>query len=77
MKIKIYGKPNCSFCERAKMLCRIRGLAYEYTDITTDALVMQEFQVRTSHAKTVPQIFVDEILVGGFEQFNAFLSKKA
>jgi glutaredoxin 3 len=59
---------NCPFCVKAKALLTQRGLAFnvdmidEWSDDKWDAFV------KKTGMKTVPQIFVDEKLIGGYTQ---------
>ena len=77
MKVEIYGKPGCPYCERATELCERRGYAYAYHDIKADPARYGEFIARTRGAQTVPQIFVAGVLVGGFTEFNKAVSEGA
>lgn len=70
-KITIYGRPSCSWCEAAKNLADDEGLDYEYVNIDegdNKATLMNLVE----GVKTVPQIFVGETLVGGYESFESY-----
>lgn len=69
--VEIYTIDNCGFCERAKMLMKSRGVAFEekLVDRSDDATVQVLFQ--RSRMRTFPQIFVGGKLVGGFTQLEA------
>jgi glutaredoxin len=75
MKFKVYGKPQCSFCVRAKMLLESKGIEYEYVDLLKDVEAMA--YIKSSGAKTVPQIYdiTEETptLVGGFEDLQKLI----
>jgi glutaredoxin len=68
--VEIYGRPDCPWCDRAKELCRDAGYRFITYDITQEGQ-LERFQVRTRGARTVPQVFLGELLVGGFEGFKA------
>lgn len=70
MNVEIYGRPLCPYCERAKALCESRGLGFVYHDIQADPARYGEFIARTKGARTVPQIFIGNTLIGGFTEFN-------
>lgn len=70
MIITIYGQPDCSFCAKAKAFCVSRKLSFDYVDISISAETKREFLLKTKFAKTVPQIFVNQTLIGGFEVFT-------
>lgn len=72
-KIEVYSKEWCPYCAKAKALLRSKQLDYEEIDITSDAEGEQNMITR-SRRRTVPQIFIDEQSVGGYDdlaQLNA------
>lgn len=73
MKIEIYGKPRCPSCTRAKQLCELRGLDYEYKLLDAD-FTFDELLEKVPGAKTFPQIFIDEKPIGGFDKFSGLLN---
>jgi len=62
-KVEIYTKRNCSYCQRAKELLRIKGVNFVEYDITDDLLLAAEMRQR-SQRQTVPAILFDDILIG-------------
>ena len=72
-KIEVYSKEWCPYCAKAKALLRSKSLPYEEIDVTSDATGEQEMITR-SRRRTVPQIFIDEKSIGGYDdlaQLNA------
>ncbi len=72
-KIEIYSKEWCPYCTKAKALLRSKQLEYEEIDVTVDAVLEQQM-VERSRRRTVPQIFIDEQSIGGYDdlaQLNA------
>lgn len=72
-KIEIYTKDWCPFCAKAKVLLSSKQLEYEEIDVTSNAVHEQEM-VERSRRRTVPQIFIDEQSIGGYDdlaQLNA------
>jgi glutaredoxin 3 len=63
-RAEIYSTPTCSSCVRAKRLLDQRGVDYEEIDVSYDRTPM----MARSGRQTVPQIFLDGIHVGGFEE---------
>lgn len=63
-RIEIYTKSYCPFCQRAKELLRIKGVRFIEHDVTTDPLREREMRERSGRT-TVPEIFVDDVLLGG------------
>jgi glutaredoxin 3 len=68
--IEIYGQKGCGFCSRAVEFCQSAEYAFVYRDIA-DAQHRSEMFARNPQAKTVPQIFVGDTLVGGFDDLKA------
>jgi alkyl hydroperoxide reductase subunit F len=64
--IVIYTKKWCPFCARAKVLLRAKGLAWRELDVTFDERLLQEM-VERSGRRSVPEIFLDGELVGGYD----------
>lgn len=67
MKVVIYTKPDCTYCGRAKKLLAIQGIPYQEIVIGTD-VTREEFLELIPNAKTVPQIIIDNELIGGYNQ---------
>jgi glutaredoxin 3 len=65
-KIVVYSTAVCPYCVRAKALLERKGAAYEEKMIEGDRDAMREMLAR-SKRKTVPQIFIDEYHVGGYD----------
>ena len=63
--IEIYTSPLCGFCHAAKRLLDSKGVDYTEYNILTDPKLKPEMIERTNGARTVPQIFIDGIGIGG------------
>ena len=79
MKVEIYSKSNCPFCEKAKNWFKSHG--YEYTEHRMDNQEERlAFYQKVPGARSVPQIFIDDKLIGSWNQFEAvsemFVKKK-
>ena len=74
MKIEIYGRPACAYCEAAKDICDRAGLEYLYYELDKDYVIEHLFE-RVAF-KTFPQIFVNEEHVGGYTEFTQMLTDK-
>lgn len=70
-RIDIYTKFGCGYCFRAKRLLDEKGAAYEEHDITMGGPKREEMLQRAPQARTVPQIFIGEIYVGGSDELAA------
>ena len=70
-KIVIYTGPMCNFCSAAKHLLNKKKVNYTEFDIGVDSSKMQEMQERTKGARTIPQIFIGNTYVGGYNELKA------
>ena len=72
--IEIYSTAMCPYCVRAKMLLQSKGMTWDEIRIDLDQSRMQEMLER-SKRRSVPQIFIDDYHVGGYDdlaELNAF-----
>jgi len=65
-KIIVYSTAMCPYCVRAKMLLESKGAEFEEIRVDMDPSEMQKMMHR-SNRRTVPQIFIDDFHVGGFD----------
>ena len=65
MKVTVYSKPNCQFCDKAKAL--LTQLKIEYTEkvVTKDISLEELFKELGKTVRTIPQIVIDENHIGG------------
>jgi glutaredoxin 3 len=70
MEIAIYVEARCRRCWRARRLLRRRGYAFEVIDVSGDD-ELRNWLIEATGSKTVPQVFVDGRLVGGFAVVRA------
>ena len=78
MKIEIYTKDACPFCVQAKNLFKARNWDYTEHYISADnreAMIAELSQRIGQIPRTVPQIFIDDECIGGFEQLKAWTAK--
>lgn len=68
--IQLYTMPLCPYCHRAKALLDKKGVEYHEIDISNDAEKRAELMQR-SQRRTVPQIFINELHVGGSDELVA------
>ena len=74
MKLTVYGKPQCTYCDKAKALLNSKGIEYTYIDLMEDAEAMAF--IRSTGARTVPQIYSGDTLIGGFDNLVEWLLEK-
>jgi len=73
MKAILWSKYNCPYCDQAKALLKSKGIPFEEKKIG-DGYTKEELLEAVPNARTVPQIFIDEQLIGGFTELKAHLA---
>ena len=86
MKFEIYSKPSCGYCVRAKALLESRSEEFTVIDIAEgsiedqvlarEKLIDRVVNATGNAPKTMPQIFVDNVYVGGYDQLAAMLEER-
>ncbi|MEM1173893.1 MAG: glutaredoxin 3 [Pseudomonadota bacterium] len=69
-KPEIYFKTWCPYSQRALALLDAKGIDYTPIDVTADTLREAEMRERAGRT-SVPQIFVGDLHLGGFDDINA------
>lgn len=69
-EIIIYSKEICPYCVRAKALLERKGAEFTEIKITDDA-TREEMIKKSGGRMTVPQIFIGDLHVGGYDELNA------
>lgn len=76
MKATIWSKYQCPYCDQAKALLTQKGIVFEEKKIG-DGYTKEDLLEAVPTARTVPQIFLDEQLIGGFTELKAKLAGAA
>lgn len=75
MRVQIYGKTGCTFCNQAVELCKRNNIGYDYKHVGSDIQLEQLEEMVGQPVKTIPQIFISEDgltqYVGGYSEFVA------
>lgn len=75
-QVTIFGRASCGFCVRARQLCEINEFPYRYVDIEVEGISKADLsQTIGKPVHTVPQIFVGDEHVGGFDDFSGYLDR--
>ena len=69
--VEIYTKFGCPYCSRAKQLLSAKGADFIEYDITMGGPKRAEMEQRVPGARTVPQIIIGGIVVGGSDDLSA------
>ena len=74
MKAKNYTKDSCTFCVQARTLMNIRGIDYEEFHMQKNPKnrddLMEKCEAINVIPRTVPQIWIDDEYVGGFQELK-------
>ena len=74
-KIIIYTKSYCPYCVKAKQLLKNKNVTFTEIDITNNQALIEEMLLKSLGRKTVPQIFIDDVSVGGCDDLYALNDK--
>lgn len=76
MKAVVWSKNNCPFCDQAKNLLKIKGIEFEERNIN-DGYDKEDLLAAVPGARTVPQIFLDDLHIGGFTELKQHFERQA
>ncbi|MFP5478653.1 MAG: glutaredoxin 3 [Alphaproteobacteria bacterium] len=69
--VDIYTTPTCGYCAMAKRLLQRKGVSYREIDVSADPSLRAAMVQRANGRRTVPQIFIGEMHVGGCDDIYA------
>ena len=69
--VEIYSKSWCPYCRMAKRLLEEKGQEFVEFDVDLDADKYREMLERSEGRWTVPEIFIDGELIGGYDDLRA------
>jgi glutaredoxin 3 len=70
-KIEVYSTAVCPYCVAAKNLLKSKGLEWTEVRVDTDATQRDAMLARSGGRRTVPQIFINDRHVGGYDDLVA------
>ena len=73
-KVEIYTKANCSYCEMAKQYFDSQNIEYSLHDVE-NMETFNELLNRNPSARTMPQIFINDQLIGGYTDLIEWLKQ--
>ena len=74
MKAIVWSKNQCPYCDQAKSLLKLKGIEYEERNVQT-TWTKEQLLEAVPNARTVPQIFLDDKLIGGFTELKQYFEK--
>ncbi len=69
--VDTYTTPTCGYCAMAKRLLQRKGVSYREIDVSADPSLRAAMVQRANGRRTVPQIFIGEMHVGGCDDIYA------
>ena len=73
MKVEIYTKDLCIWCDRAKGLLNAHSIDFNEIDLSENDKRAKFYKNIGNNVKTVPQIFIDGQRIGGYQDLRAWL----
>jgi len=67
-KVVLYTTPYCGYCRAAKHLLSKKGVTFTEIDVSEDMERRGEMIARAFGRPTVPQIFINDTHVGGYDE---------
>ncbi len=74
MKVEIYTKDQCIWCDRAKVLLNAHSIDFDEFDLSNDDERIKFYENIGDNVKTVPQVFIDNKRIGGYQDLRAWLN---
>ena len=70
-EVQVYSTTFCPYCVRAKSLLERKGVAYTEINLDSEAPEVKVELMQKTKQRTVPQIFINDQFIGGFDQLYA------
>ena len=67
----LYSTILCPYCSAAKNLLKQKGVSFEAIDVTMNPIKRAAMSEKSGGKTSVPQIFIDDLHVGGFDELAA------
>ena len=72
MNVTIWSKQSCQFCDMAKNLLKSKGVDFQENKIG-EGYTRDDLLKVVPTARTVPQIFINDKLIGGYQELKALI----
>ena len=67
VRVVIYGDEYCAYCAAARMLFTRKGIPFEDVVVSKDPVRFDEMLAKSGGRRTIPQVFIGDVHVGGFD----------
>jgi len=75
MKAVVWSKYHCPFCDQAKALLKAKNIPFEEKKIG-DGYTKEDLLEAVPTARTDPQVFLDDQLIGGFTELKKYFESE-
>jgi glutaredoxin 3 len=73
--ITVYTGPMCPYCDAAKRLLNKKNIPFKEINIALEEGKMEEMLKKSNGMKTIPQIFIENSHIGGYDELRALENK--
>ena len=70
-EVKVYRTTYCGYCDMAKRFLAKKNVEFQEIDVTNDSEMRAKLIELTGGKRTVPQIFIDDLAIGGYTDMMA------
>jgi glutaredoxin 3 len=77
MTAVVWSKDQCPYCVMAKTLLKNRGVEFEERNISQGPWTREQLLAAVPNVRTLPQIFLNDNLIGGYEQLKKHFESKS
>ena len=74
--VEIYTTNNCPFCVKAKSLLNKKKIKFLEIDVSNNQIMREKMSTMTNGARSVPQIFVDNVHIGDCDKIHKLDQEK-
>ena len=74
MKVELYTKDQCIWCDRAKGLLNAHSIDFVEFNLSNDEERLKFYENIGNNVKTVPQVFIDDKRIGGYQDLKEWLN---
>ena len=69
--VTVYMGPMCGYCDAAKRLLNKKNIPYKEINVAVEEDKMEEMIKKSNGKRTIPQIFIENYYVGGYDELRA------
>ena len=74
MKVELYTKDQCIWCDRAKGILNAHSIDFVEFDLSNNEERLKFYENIGNNVKTVPQVFIDDKRIGGYQDLKEWLN---